>query len=107
MIGAKVNVGENSFIRGSVILDGCAIGRGSQLLNCVVDEECEIGARCAIDRCAIIGCGAFIGPSTVIRSNCTVSNDSEYYLAPLWTQTIHWYPGDPHGKVFAGYKGFC
>ncbi|MBE2899628.1 hypothetical protein DNK57_02125 [Methanothermobacter thermautotrophicus] len=92
VIGAKVNVGENSFIRGSVILDGCAIGRGSQLLNCVVDEECEIGARCAIDRCAIIGCGAFIGPSTVIRSNCTVSNDlrilsgslvdSDYPLVP-------------------------
>lgn len=75
VIGPGVYVGSDSFVRGSVIFDGSRIEEGSQLVNCVIDEFCDIRENCIVERCAIIGRGALLEPSTIIRSHCSVSNN--------------------------------
>jgi len=42
-VGDRVDVGEETTIADSMLMDGCTVGKGSSLSGCVIGKECCIG----------------------------------------------------------------
>ncbi|MCH5197857.1 MAG: NTP transferase domain-containing protein [Oscillospiraceae bacterium] len=83
-------IADAAVITGSIIGEGTSVESGTDLLNCIIDENVKIGANCVIEKNAVLGYGCKIGnftrmlsgykiwPGKNISSESVVSRDMFY-----------------------------
>lgn len=66
IVGVDVEVGEGSWIEGSVLMDGVVVEAGAYVLDSIVGPRARIGERARLEALCVVGAGHVVGSGLAI-----------------------------------------
>jgi len=64
VVGKNVQLGPASILQGSLLMDGCVLGKGAVVLDSVLGRDVKVHANARLERC-VVGDGASIGAGEI------------------------------------------
>lgn len=97
VLGPEVVIEEGAYVKGSIIMKGCVIGKNTKINRCIIDENSEIGANVTMGvgenipniekpdiyntGISVIGANSIIPNGVTIEKNCVIlgiTHNDEY-----------------------------
>jgi len=94
IIGEGCFFGENSMVRGPVVLGAqCRVEKGAVVEGAVVWQHCQIGKGARLGNC-LVACRCQIGEDSEIQDNCVLGDDVLVGKGSKLSQGIKIWPGE-------------